>query len=74
MNSYWKGKPWFQVRLGLAETSLEHRFPGEMFLMIKAPGASVEKDFTGSASAPRLGHVGTCGMDSGARPRLAALA
>ena len=58
----------------LAETSPGHRFPGEMLLTIKAPGDSVEKVFIGSASAPRFGHVGTCGMGSGPWPGLPALA
>lgn len=50
----------------LAETCLGHRFPGEMLVTIKAPGDSAEKVFVGSASTPRFGHVGTCGVDYGA--------
>lgn len=57
----------------LPETSLGHRFPGEMSLTIKGPSDSVEKIFIGSASASRFGHVGTCSMDSGEQPRLPAL-
>lgn len=58
--------PWLQVGTALAEISLGHRFPGEMLEMIKAPGDSAEKVFISSASTPRFGHVGTCGVYSGA--------
>ena len=62
------------MRPALAETSLRHRFPGEMLLTIKAPDDSVENVFIGSASTPRFGHIGTCDVDSGVQPRLPVLA
>lgn len=80
-NSYGCCRKWIPIRKEgpgsrwglLPETSLGHRFPGEMPLTIKAPSDSVEKIFIGSASTPRFGHVGTCRVDSGAQPRLSAL-
>lgn len=45
---------WLQVGPALTETSMRHRFPGEMLLAIKACGGSAEEVFIGSASAPQV--------------------
>lgn len=41
----------------LGETSLGHRIPEAMLLMIKVHSHATEKSFIGRASAPRFGHV-----------------